>query len=667
MLNLSCDSVALTPAFDYRRFGLQPDHFCPRQHFMSAFDPGIDYLELLGLYLSDGERFSVEQIRQAIRAKRKVWTAEAINPLYQQQARRSLDVIRGFEKLLSRPQALDDYLKQLTQLHAQKRRRQEREIGNLVRAAVSTRGYLTTRQRDLLIEQVAEEYISAEVIDSVIERLGIELRSPNRLASGPPELPYEKPALDKTVLAQVGNWLKILEVSSFYELLDLPVYAPIATIRSQAEMLFAKWSCVLPKTTEVVSWEKSLQACLTWLKDDASREQYNHALFNRRIDQFVRRVDLVVAGGQVGRDDQIELTRIGTREFGLSSSVVSRCIQARVAAAAITLDRPVAVTVQMQGQSQCMRCYAWSPRQNLRCGNCGGTMAKRCANPFCCKKITSGSRACEHCQLRTADGRRFATLLSMGDSALRQADWETAIPAYRSARRILWNEQLEARLQRAGNIRRLVSKVADRMAEHALSAARETLSELVEAAPEADVPGLPTLETLSAQIRRLTAHCHNLSNLEDAVEAADMWSRLLQKWTDCRTAYHKLRFLCESLARDGESDLALEHAHTLLALRPQDDVLRRWTVKVQKWQSQRASAVGDHISSTHRTNTDRHQNGTPQNGTSLNGTSLNGTSLNGPRNGTNGAPTSNQNGVLRNVMHSALQTTATSRAVYETP
>jgi hypothetical protein len=199
---------------------------------MPSFDASIDYLKLLGLNLSDGTWFSAEQLKQTIRAKRKEWTAQAVNPLYQQQARRSLDIIRGFEKLLSRPEALADYLKQLTQLHLWKRQQVEREIGNLVRAAASSRGYLTTRQRELLAEQLSDEPVSAEVIDSVIERLGIELRSPDRLVTGRPELLYEQPALDRTVLAQLANWLKILDVSSFYELLDLSVYAPIAAIRS---------------------------------------------------------------------------------------------------------------------------------------------------------------------------------------------------------------------------------------------------------------------------------------------------------------------------------------------------------------------------------------------------------------------------------------------------
>jgi hypothetical protein len=274
---------------------------------MSKFDASIDYLEMLGLDLSDGSRFTAEQLRQTIRDCRKQWTAQAVNPLYQQQARRSLDLIRGFEKLLSQ-EALQDYLNQLSELHVQKRRRQEREVGTLMRSAIATRGHLTTRQKEILVQQVEVEQIPAEVVDAVIERLGIEVRTPDRIAVGTPELPYETPAVDKTVLAQVGNWMSILDVHSFYELLDLPVFAPLATIRSQAEIHFAKWSKVLPKTTEVVAWEKSLQACLTWLKDDESREQYNRALFNQRIDRFVRRVDLLLAGGQVTRDDQIELT-----------------------------------------------------------------------------------------------------------------------------------------------------------------------------------------------------------------------------------------------------------------------------------------------------------------------------------------------------------------------
>lgn len=628
---------------------------------MPSFDAGIDYLEMLGLDLSDGSPVGIDALKQTIRDKRKEWTAQAVNPLYQQQARRSLDVIRGFEKLLSRPDALQDYLKQLTQLHARKRHLQEREVGNLVRAAVSSRGYLTTRQRELLISQVEEQHISEAVVDAVIERLGVEVRTPGRIAAGPPELPYESPALDRTVLAQVGNWLKILEAGSFYELLDLPVYAPVAAIRVQAEAQFARWSRVLPKTTEAIAWEKSMQACLTWLKDDDSREQYNRALFNERIDRFVRRVDLLLAGGQITRDDQIEMTRVGTREFGLSSSVVSRCIQARVVAAGISMDRPVAVTVLMQGQCQCMRCYSWSPRQNVRCWSCGGTLAKRCANPFCKKKASSGSRACDHCHLPNAQGKRFATLLTMGDTALRQADWETAVSAYRTARRILSTEHLDARQKQAGRVRSLLANVTEQLADNALAAAKETLSELAQLAPEMNVAGVPTLEEVTAQIRRLTAHCRSVQKLEDPIEAAGMWSQILDRWSDCNPAYHSLRFLCESLARDGHARVALDHAQTLLTLRPNDDVLRRWTVKVRKWQSQNEAARRGAARSSQQTQ----PNGTdqPVNGHSVahvNGN--NGNGRNGNSNGSqNGHHNGSKNGVHRVLIDPAVLRTEATR------
>lgn len=614
---------------------------------MSRFDASIDYLEMLGLDLSDGSRFTAEQLRQSIRDNRRKWTAQAVNPLYQQQARRNLDLIRGFEKLLSRSETLQNYLRQLSEVHAQKRRRQEREVGTRIRSAVSTRGHLTTRQREILIQQLEAEQIPAEVVDAVIERLGIEVRTPDRIAIGTPELPYETPALDKTVLAQVGNWMTILGVNSFYELLDLPVSAPLATIRSQAEIHFSKWSKVLPKSTEVVAWEKSLQACLTWLKDDDSREQYNRALFNQRIDQFVRRVDLLLAGGQVTRDDQIELTRTGCREFGLTSSIVSRVVQARVVALGIPLDKPVAVTVQMQGQCQCNRCYAWSPKQSLRCWNCGGALVKRCANPFCRKRVSSGTRNCEHCHLKNGESRRYAALIHMGDAAIRPGDWETAISAYRTARRILAASQLDARLELAGRVRSLISSAIDQVAAHRLSSARESLASLSELAPELQLRGLPTLEEISDQIRRLTAHCQTAQQMESSFEAAQLWAKILDRWTDCNRAYHSLRFLCETLARDGHAEAAIEHARLLLTLRPKDEVLRKWMVKVQKWQAQRAASTPDIEFAPARPEI----NGTPH------------------RNGTNGHPTNgkgtpngSRNGVHRLETHPALLDQAATRS-----
>lgn len=619
---------------------------------MSKFDASIDYLEMLGLDLSDGSRFTAEQLRQSIRDNRKEWTAQAVNPLYQQQARRNLDLIRGFEKLLGRKEALQDYLKQLSEVHVQKRRWQEREVGTLIRSAVSTRGHLTTRQREILVQQVEAEQIPAEVVDAVIERLGIEVRTPDRIAIGTPELPYETPALDKTVLAQAGNWMTILEVNSFYELLDLPVSAPLATIRSQAEIHFSKWSKVLPKTTEVVAWEKSLQACLTWLKDDDSREQYNRALFNQRIDQFVRRVDLLLAGGQVTRDDQIELTRIGSREFGLTSSIVSRVVQARVVALGIPLDKPVAVTVQMQGQCQCNRCYAWSPKQSLRCWNCGGALVKRCANPFCRKRVSSGTRNCEHCHLKNGEGRRYAALINMGDAAIRQGDWETAISAYRTARRILTASQLDARLELAGRVRSLISSAIDQVAAHRLSSARESLASLAELAPELQLRGMPTLEEISDQIRRLTAHCQTAQQMESSADAAQLWAQILDRWTDCNRAYHSLRFLCEPLAREGHADAAIEHARLLLTLRPKDDVLRKWMVKVQKWQAQRATATPEiEFASARPEPNGAHRNGS--NGHKPNGN--NGHQANG-----NGTPHGARNGVHRLEIDPALLQTGAS-------
>jgi hypothetical protein len=399
---------------------------------------------------------------------------------------------------------------------------------------------------------------------------------------------------------------------------------------------------VLPKTTEVVAWEKSLQACLTWLKDDASREQYNNALFNHRIDQFVKRVDLLLAGGEITRDDQIDLTRVGTREFGLSASVVSRCIQARVVAAGISLDRPVNVTVQMQGQCQCMRCYAWSPGQNVRCWNCGGTMARKCANPFCKKKLESGARCCEHCHLKPGEGKRFATLLNMGDEAARRADWETAISAFRIAHRIMSAPQLDVRLERAGRIRKLVSRASELLAENALSAAGEVLAALVELSPDMNVNGLRSLEDVSLQVRRLSDHCREVQQLDDSTEAAFRWSQILDRWSDCNRAYHSLRFLCEKLARDGEADVALEHAQTLLTLRPQDDLLRKWTVKVRRWQtqqarelhrSQKSKSEPDH-GLTHACSSSSDETSSAQPAAIVARNNGNGTGHNGARNGT---------------------------------
>jgi len=157
---------------------------------------------------------------------------------------------------------------------------------------------------------------------------------------------------------------------------------------------------------------------------------------------------------------------------------------------------------------------------------------------------------------------------------------------------------------------------------------------------------MPTLEEISDQIRRLTAHCQTAQQMESSADAAQLWAQILDRWTDCNRAYHSLRFLCEPLAREDHADAAIEHARLLLTLRPKDDVLRKWMVKVQKWQAQRATATPEIEFASARPE----PNGTHRNGS------------NGHKPNGNGTPHGARNGVHRLEIDPALLEQATGRS-----
>ncbi len=598
---------------------------------MSDIDTNIDYYEMLDLDARALAQRGVAGLKEVISEKRKEWTSQAVNPLYQQAARANLvyalrdpiganlDRIRKFEKMLDQQPALQEYTKQISQLQKVKRQRHEREIGQLLRAAIGTSKQLNPRQRELLIKHAANEKIPESVIDEVIAKLGVQIRKDQRLAVGPPMLPYKTPAMDPTVLSQLNNWLRVLDVRSFYELLDLPAKTTASTIQSTARLLHGKWSKVLPKNSECVAWEKSLQSCVTYVKDAKAKAKYDNALFNERIDRFAQRIDLVLAGGQTTRETQVELTCVGVREFGLTSEQVNQCVQARAVAAGVTIDKPVAISVQMQGQVNCGRCYAWNPSKNGRCWNCAGSLVRRCQNPSCRKRLPSAAKRCDRCALPAAMGSHYAELLTIADTALSRGDFASALDACRAARRILPSQIINAKMRRAGKIRALIETAKRQFALRALSAAHESVTHLVQLASDWNrsasrnrVNGrfgvgtngsngstnngnaihvtqwvlqgpdrLPTPEQLSERMTRLRTHLETADANADPPAAADRCGEVLTQWSDCSYAYQKLRRLCETLAKDGELRLSMKHARQLLTIHPGDAVLKKWVVRLQ--------------------------------------------------------------------------------------
>ena len=261
-------------------------------------DQNFDYLALIGLGPADLERLWLPDLQELIKRRKKEWTGQAINPLYQQQARANLERVRQFEQLLQQPEAFQTYVSYLREVLASRRVEQEQELGELISVATCGRKQpLTTTQRELLCREAEERGIPVGFVAELITRLKLEV-IPQELETGGPRLPYHQPAMERALLSQINRSLKVLGKKSFYEALDLPANENLSRIAASARLQYEKWSKSLPKTAECVAWEKSMQACLTYLKDGDSRQRYDRALVNERIDEFLRQVDRVLAAGR---------------------------------------------------------------------------------------------------------------------------------------------------------------------------------------------------------------------------------------------------------------------------------------------------------------------------------------------------------------------------------
>ena len=81
---------------------------------MTQFDVDFDYLQLMGIEPSDALR-NAPTLPEQVKAKKKLWTSQALNPLYQQAARSNLERAREFEELLKEPPALAAYANHVQQ------------------------------------------------------------------------------------------------------------------------------------------------------------------------------------------------------------------------------------------------------------------------------------------------------------------------------------------------------------------------------------------------------------------------------------------------------------------------------------------------------------------------------------------------------------------------
>ena len=69
---------------------------------MIKFDDDFDYFLLLGIDPANALG-APGALAEQIKAKKKEWTSQALNPLYQQAARTNLECVREFEPLLAEP------------------------------------------------------------------------------------------------------------------------------------------------------------------------------------------------------------------------------------------------------------------------------------------------------------------------------------------------------------------------------------------------------------------------------------------------------------------------------------------------------------------------------------------------------------------------------------
>jgi hypothetical protein len=537
---------------------------------VAEFDLSFDYLELLGVDPAQATLLGIEGLRERIKHKKKEWTSKEINPLYQQEARANKERVRHFERLLLEPAMLVGYLKHIREVRLEKKQRQEEEMRGLVAIATAgERRVISARQKELLKTEARARQIPENVVDQVLKDLSIGV-DPNSVAAAPKAvIPRKSPALDRGVLAEIHNWLKILGKPSLYAMLEMAPGSHPRHLVSTAKLMYAKWSKILPKTTESIAWEKTLQACLTYLKDDESKARYDRALFNQRIDDFLRRIDLILAGPSVGRPEQFFLTRLGMEDFGFPIAVVSDCISARADEKGICFDRPVTIQVQLQGQIQCRICLAWNEARYYKsCRNCGSFLGRKCHNPVCKSVVPSDAKACPKCRLRLTQGRRYACLLELADTMLLLGNVADARQACHLAHQILPGPELESRLARARLIQRLIEQTRDCAARKAWSKALETLRQLQEFAPHFRSPGIPSLGEINRYVEAARQKMNATPPGQDPVKAAKICLGYLVHWTDCEEAFERIQSVCRLLEDQQKHSLASQLTKKLLELRP---------------------------------------------------------------------------------------------------
>jgi len=541
---------------------------------MTQFDADFDYLELLGVEPQDVLR-NAAALAGVVRERKKDWTAQALNPLYQQEARSRLERVREFEWFLSKPQELAAYIKLVLKLRAAARGAHEAKVVSLLTLACEGRRTITSPQRDLLVKEAKAESIPEGLVQEVLRARSFTVEGV-RPAAVPekPKLPLRSPALDRVVFNDLQKWLKVLDKGSLYELLDLPLASQPSRLLAAARLLFAHWSKILPKTNQSTAWEKTLQGCLTYLKDPEQKAKYDRALYNARVQKFADRVDLVLAGGVFGAAEQSRLARIGVEEFGLTEEVIRQCLAARLAESGMSLPGEIApVVVHLQGQIRCRRCGLWCPPKQPQCRSCGGSLHHRCENPACrSAPLPIDSKACPECGLAVSRGVQYRNLLHLADAFLESGSHAAAMSVCQRAEQIHPGPAVSERVARAAQVRELLATLRRLAAANAWTAVAAGYKHLLAVAPRAAPTGVPSLEKISDFLADATKRLRSLP--DEPVQSAKICLEFLNRWSDCEEAVQRLLGIVGRLESDGQPRLAQQLLGRLLEIRPGDDVLR---------------------------------------------------------------------------------------------
>ena len=511
--------------------------------------------------------------------------AQALNPLYQQAARSNLERAREFEELLGEdPAALAAYVNHIRQCRVALRVEHEENIMLLVALASGGKNELTVKQRELLAKEVKSEGLPDALLDEVLKARSIAIvAAPKKTAATEkPKLPLQTPALDSVVLNEIQNWLKVLNKRSLYELLDLPSTTPPPRLISTAQLLFAHWSKVLPKTNTSTAWEKTLQASLTYLKDLDSKAKYDRGLFNQRIQKVVSRIDLVLAGPTFGTEEQALLTKLAVSDFGFTAPVIEQCMAARMVEKGFSAESRATVVIQVQEQIRCRRCGAWNGQKQALCRVCASSLHRKCENPSCrAAPMPVDAKACTTCGLPMVRAIKYRTLLQMADAFLESGSHQAALSVCQLATQILPGPAIDERLDRAGRIRELAATARTQAAAQSWTAVSGILKQLVKLAPRMVISGVPTLEKVTQFLVESTEKLRAIPADTALLEAAKVYLAHLRRWTDCEEAFQKLRMLCSKLESERDPRRALQLAGKLLEVRPDDAALKAAVVRLE--------------------------------------------------------------------------------------